>query len=85
MINIELEAAKANLIREILGIEDAGQLDRVKHLLHSFREEEKAPCRFTVDELKREIAAAEAEFAANGVGYTADEVNGELRREIESL
>ncbi|WP_455591577.1 hypothetical protein [Bacteroides sp.] len=85
MINIELEAAKANLIREILGIEDAGQLDRVKHLLHSFREEEKAPCRFTVDELKREIAAAEAEFVANGVGYTADEVNGELRREIESL
>lgn len=74
MNNIQLEAAKASLIREILGIDDAGQLERVKHLLHSFSEEKKAPCRFTVDELKREIAAAEAEFAANGIGYTAEEV-----------
>lgn len=74
MNNLQLEAAKAALVREILDIDNAEQLDRVKHLLHSFHEEDKAPCRFTVEELKREIAAAEAEFAANGIGYTAEEV-----------
>lgn len=74
MNHIEQEAAKARLIREILGIESPEQLERVGHLLHSFREEEKAPCRFTVDELKQEIAAAEAEFSATGVCYTAEEV-----------
>lgn len=82
---MELEAAKTALVREILGIDSAEQLERVKHLLHSFREEEKPPCCFTVDELKREIAAAEAEFAATGVCYTAEEVNREIRREMERL
>ena len=85
MNNMQLEAAKAALVREILDIDNVDQLARVKHLLHSFHEEDKAPCRFTVEELKREIAAAEAEFAANGIGYTADEVAREIRKEIASL
>lgn len=85
MNNLQLEAAKAALVREILDIDNAEQLDRVKCLLHSFHEEDKAPCRFTVEELKREIATAEAEFAANGIGYTAAEVAREIRKEIASL
>lgn len=75
MTNIELEAAKAAVIREILSIDNAEQLDRIKQMLYSFHlDSSKAPCRFTVTELKREIAVAEAEFAATGVCYTADEV-----------
>lgn len=85
MNNMQLEAAKAALVREILDIDNVDQLARVKHLLHLFHEEDKAPCRFTVEELKREIAAAEAEFAANGIGYTAEEVAREIRKEIASL
>lgn len=85
MNNMQLEAAKAALVREILDIDNVDQLARVKHLLHSFHEEDQAPCRFTVEELKREIAAAEAEFAANGIGYTAEEVAREIRKEIASL
>lgn len=85
MNNMQLEAAKAALVREILDIDNAEQLNRVKCLLRSFHEEDKAPCRFTVEELKREIAVAEAEFAANGIGYTAEEVAQEIRKEIASL
>lgn len=85
MNNMQLEAAKAALVREILDIDNAEQLDHIKHLLHSFHEEDKAPCRFTIEELKREIATAEAEFAANGICYTADEVAREIRKEIAGL
>lgn len=85
MNNMQLEAAKAALVREILNIDNAEQLDRIKHLLHSFHEEDKAPCRFTIEELKREIATVEAELAANGICYTADEVAREIRKEIAGL
>lgn len=85
MTNIELEAAKTAVVGETLNIDNVEQLDRVKHLLHSFREEEKAPCRFTLEKLRREIAAAEAEFAENGICYTAEVINREIRREMKKL
>ncbi|WP_321330840.1 hypothetical protein [uncultured Bacteroides sp.] len=73
MTTQRLEAKKAMLAREVLNIENEEMANKLIDYIGQLKEEEKAPCQFTVEELKEEVEKSMKQ-AEQGLGYTTEEI-----------
>lgn len=75
MTAIELEAGKTELIREILNIDNSELLDRVRQELRKWLSiGEKAPCSYTLEEVKQRLSITESDAKA-GYGISEEEAD----------
>ena len=75
MTTFELEARKTELIQEILNINNFEILDKVRSELRKWLSvNEKSPCTYTLEEVKRRLTISEADAIA-GKGISEEEAN----------
>jgi hypothetical protein len=70
MNTIKLNNRKYTLIEEIMRIDSDEILEKLENLIDKEKHLKKSPLSYTVDEIKQEVAEAEAEI----IQYSQDEV-----------
>ena len=83
MTTIELEASKAELVREILNIENSETLETIGKLrkyLSKLRsnKEEASPCEYTLEEVRQRLAITGKDAIA-GIGISGEEMEQRMK------
>ena len=80
MTTIELEASKAELVREILNIENSETNGKLRKYLSKLRsnKEEASPCEYTLEEVRQRLAITGKDAIA-GIGISGEEMEQRMK------
>ncbi|MCS2891938.1 hypothetical protein [Parabacteroides faecis] len=83
MTIIELEASKAELVREILNIDNSETIGKLRKYLSKIRsnKQEVSPCEYTLEEVRQRLSVTGKDAIA-GIGISGDEMEQHMKNII---
>ena len=83
MTTIELETSKAELVREILNIDNSETIGKLRKYLSKIRsyKQKVSPCEYTLEEVRQRLSVTGKDAIA-GIGISGDEMEQHMKNII---
>lgn len=83
MTTIELEASKAELVREILNLDNSETIGKLKRYLSKLRnnQQDASPCEYTIEEVRQRLSITGKDAIA-GIGISGEDMEQHMKNII---